>query len=157
MNELGLSLAFFSTTAAILASLTIFLSRLVFLSFEKEGLLFLINAELLVFSSTASNPAFSSDCLMASVLTSTAGSLVTTFSFVTFTRVEADEEDGRLYLQHLWKEKSLQLNFSLRQKGGIFCSVVVVVVVVVVVSVVATEVVLFSAVDSICNETNHKN
>ena len=90
---------------------------------------------------------------MFSVLTSTKGSLVTTFSFVTFTRVEADEEDGRLYLQHLWKEKSLQLNFSLRQKGGIFCSVVVVVVVAVavVVSVVATEVVLFSAVDSICN------
>ena len=75
---------------------------------------------------------------------------------MTFTRVEADEEDGRLYLQHLWKEKSLQLNFSLRQKGGIFCSVVVVVVVVVV-SVVATEVVLFSAVDSICNETKYKN
>ena len=74
---------------------------------------------------------------------------------MTFTRVEADEEDGRLYLQHLWKEKSLQLNFSLRQKGGIFCSVVVVVVVVV--SVVATEVVLFSAVDSICNETKYKN
>ena len=74
---------------------------------------------------------------------------------MTFTRVEADEEDGRLYLQHLWKEKSLQLNFSLRQKGGIFCSVVVVVVVVA--SVVATEVVLFSAVASICNETNHKN
>ena len=75
---------------------------------------------------------------------------------VTFTRVEAEEEEGRLYLQHLWKENSLQLNFSFRQKGGIFCSVVVVVVVaaVVVISVVATVVVLSSTVDSIWNEIN---
>ena len=36
-------------------------------------------------------------------------------------------EDLRLYLQHLWKEKSLQLNLSFKQKAGIFCCVVVIV------------------------------
>lgn len=78
---------------------------------------------------------------------------------MTFTKLEAEEEDGRLYLQHLWKEKSLQLNFSFRQKGGIFCSVVVVVVVViaVVVSVVATVVMLLLTAGSTCNEIRYKN
>ena len=39
----------------------------------------------------------------------------------------AEVEDLRLYLQHLWKEKSLQLNLSFKQKAGIFCCVVVIV------------------------------
>ena len=149
LNGLELSLAFFSKTGATLASLIIF-----FLSFVREDLFFLINIEPLVCSSTDS-----SDCWLLSVVSSTEGCLVATFSLVTFTRVEAEEEEGRLYLQHLWKENSLQLNFSFRQKGGIFCSVVVVVVVVaavVVISVVATVVVLSSTVDSICNEMKYK-
>ena len=63
--------------------------------------------------------------------------------------MEGEEEEGKLYLQHLWKANILQLNFSLRQKGGMFCSVVVVVVVVA--SVVATLVVLLSTAGSACN------
>ena len=67
-----------------------------------------------------------------SVLTSSVGGLGLILSLVTLTedRGVEEEEVGMLYLQHLWKEKSLQLNLSLRQKGGIFCLVVVVRVVV---------------------------
>ena len=64
-------------------------------------------------------------------------------------------EDLRLYLQHLWKEKSLQLNLSFKQKAGIFCCVVVEEVVageVTLVVVVTSELVRFVPVGSFSSE-----
>ena len=80
-------------------------------------------------SATPDTSSVSSDL---SVLTSSVGGLGLILSLVTLTEDKGVEEEevGMLYLQHLWKEKSLQLNLSLRQKGGIFCLVVVVRVVV---------------------------
>ena len=81
-------------------------------------------------SATPDTSSVSSDL---SVLTSSVGGLGLILSLVTLTTEDKgveEEEVGMLYLQHLWKEKSLQLNLSLRQKGGIFCLVVVVRVVV---------------------------